>query len=331
VQQQLDAAAPGAYVVGQAGAQLTIARTAGTAAVAVANAAGAGAGAWAAAAGVTGTPASAATQAGFDVDGHAVSLTGNYAGNPGGLVAAIQSQLDASAAGAYAVSGDASGLSIRRTRGDALPAVDHFTGIGASVFARNASAHLTLAAGDFSVQVGQGSAVDITGDFYSPDALAQAIQDRVAGVVSVHVDPADGKLRIDARQTITVGGAQGGSGGSLGFAPSVNPAAGSLDDADIGTQASAGAAVERIDAALDAITARRGFFGAMESRFGSIALAEDSDGALAQASRGRIVDADYASEAAALSRAGILQQAGAAMVAAANAQARTVLSLLQVT
>ncbi|MBW8901715.1 MAG: hypothetical protein JF619_27205, partial [Massilia sp.] len=325
----LDATQPGGYVVTQNGSQVTIAHASATAAVAIANAAGAGSGAWSTATGVPGTPASTSTHAGFDVDGHTVALATDYSGNPGGLAADIQSQLDHAAAGVYAVTGDAAGISIRRTNGSALPDVDDFTGIGAAVFARNASAHLTLAAGELSVQVGTGPAIDITGDFYSPEALVAAIQGHVPGVISVHVDQGSGRMSIDARQTVTVGGTQGGAGGSLGFAPSVNPATGSLDDADIGTQGSAAAAVERIDVAIDALTGRRSFFGSMQSRFDRIVETQQSEGALAQQARGRIVDADYAGEAAALSRSTILQQAGLAMVAAANADAGQVLALLR--
>ena len=47
------------------------------------------------------------------------------------------------------------------------------------------------------------------------------------------------------------------------------------------------------------------------------------------ASRGRIIDADFAKETANLSRTQILQQAGTAMVAQANAIPQQVLQLLQ--
>jgi flagellin len=47
------------------------------------------------------------------------------------------------------------------------------------------------------------------------------------------------------------------------------------------------------------------------------------------AARGRIVDADFASETANLSRAQILQQAGTAMVAQANQLPQSVLQLLR--
>jgi flagellin len=49
----------------------------------------------------------------------------------------------------------------------------------------------------------------------------------------------------------------------------------------------------------------------------------------AEAARSRIMDADYAEETANLSRAQILQQAGVAMLAQANAMPQNVLSLLQ--
>jgi flagellin len=47
------------------------------------------------------------------------------------------------------------------------------------------------------------------------------------------------------------------------------------------------------------------------------------------AARGRIMDADFAAETAALSRAQILQKAGTAMVAQANQLPQQVLQLLQ--
>jgi flagellin len=47
------------------------------------------------------------------------------------------------------------------------------------------------------------------------------------------------------------------------------------------------------------------------------------------ASRGRIMDADFAQETANLSRAQVLQQAGVAMVAQANALPQNVLALLR--
>jgi flagellin len=47
------------------------------------------------------------------------------------------------------------------------------------------------------------------------------------------------------------------------------------------------------------------------------------------AARSRIMDADFASETANMSRANVLQQAGTAMIAQANQQPQQVLTLLR--
>ena len=49
----------------------------------------------------------------------------------------------------------------------------------------------------------------------------------------------------------------------------------------------------------------------------------------AEASRSRIMDADFAAETAAMTKGQILQQAGISVLAQANAQPQQVLSLLQ--
>ncbi|MCS4511945.1 flagellin, partial [Xylophilus ampelinus] len=56
----------------------------------------------------------------------------------------------------------------------------------------------------------------------------------------------------------------------------------------------------------------------MQSRFENAIGTIDVQNENVSASRGRIVDADFAKETANLSRAQILQQAGTAMVAQAN-------------
>ena len=98
---------------------------------------------------------------------------------------------------------------------------------------------------------------------------------------------------------------------------------------DLTTSANASTAVAALDTKLDAITTNRATYGAAINRFG---FAISNLGITAEnqtASRGRIMDADFASETANLSRAQILQQAGTAMVAQANSQPQGVLALLR--
>jgi flagellin len=93
--------------------------------------------------------------------------------------------------------------------------------------------------------------------------------------------------------------------------------------------ATAQAALDGIDAALDAVNSQRAEFGAVQNRFENIIANLMVSTENQSAARSRIMDADYAAETANLSRAQILQQAGNAMVAQANQLPQQVLSLLQ--
>ena len=95
------------------------------------------------------------------------------------------------------------------------------------------------------------------------------------------------------------------------------------------TSANASTALGALDTALDTITTSRASYGAAISRFGMAIQNLQITGENQSAARGRIMDADFASETANLSRAQILQQAGNAMVAQANQLPQQVLQLLR--
>ncbi len=97
----------------------------------------------------------------------------------------------------------------------------------------------------------------------------------------------------------------------------------------ISTQPGAQKAIDVIDNALDTINDVRSQLGAINNRleFTISNLANVSE--KTSASRSRIVDADFAAETAALSRAQVLQQAATAMLAQSNARPQQVLKLLQ--
>ena len=102
-----------------------------------------------------------------------------------------------------------------------------------------------------------------------------------------------------------------------------------IDKVDIGTQAGAWEALQRIDNAIDKVNSARGELGAIQTRFEKTVENIDIQNENLTAARGRVVDADFAQETANLSRTQILQQAGTAMVAQANQLPQQVLSLLQ--
>jgi len=98
---------------------------------------------------------------------------------------------------------------------------------------------------------------------------------------------------------------------------------------NINSAASNSANLAAIDSALQAVNDARANIGAAQSRFQNTVSFLQSAAENQTAAKGRIMDADFASETANLSRAQILQQAGTAMIAQANQLPQGVLSLLK--
>ena len=98
---------------------------------------------------------------------------------------------------------------------------------------------------------------------------------------------------------------------------------------DISDAAAAASAIDDIDDDLNTVNEARAQAGALQNRFEAVVSGLQIAVENQAAARGRIVDADYAAETAALTRAQILQQAGVAMLAQANAAPQNVLALLR--
>jgi len=102
-----------------------------------------------------------------------------------------------------------------------------------------------------------------------------------------------------------------------------------INNVDISTQSGAQAAIDVIDGALETINSTRADLGAINNRLDFTVSNLMNVSENTSAARSRIMDADFAAETAALSRAQVLQQASSAMLAQANAAPQQVLSLLR--
>ena len=98
---------------------------------------------------------------------------------------------------------------------------------------------------------------------------------------------------------------------------------------NVSTTAGAQNAISSMDSALSALNAARADLGAYQNRFSSAVSNLQTTAENLSASRSRIVDTDFAAETAVLSRNQVLQQAGTAMLAQANALPQSVLALLR--
>ncbi len=134
-----------------------------------------------------------------------------------------------------------------------------------------------------------------------------------------------GTLTLSSASNFTLAGADLAFGGLS----SASPALSKLNTVNISTVAGANAAIGVLDGALSQVNSIRADLGAIQSRFESTISNLSTTAENLSSARSRILDADFASETAALTRSTILQQAGISILAQANALPQQVLSLLQ--
>jgi flagellin domain protein len=120
-------------------------------------------------------------------------------------------------------------------------------------------------------------------------------------------------LTADTTMTGILGG--GGGGGAAA--------------ADIKTVDKSRDALTKLDTMLATVNSKRAEFGATQNRFEAVIQTLQVSAENQTAARSRIMDADFASETAALTRSQVLQQAGTAMLSQANSLPNNVLSLLR--
>lgn len=102
-----------------------------------------------------------------------------------------------------------------------------------------------------------------------------------------------------------------------------------LDDVEDLFDTSLDSVSTSFDSAMDKIASHRTRFGALEARLTEVLETLDIKQENIAAANSRLIDVDYASEIANLTRANILVQAGASLLSHANQEGRTVLTLLR--
>ena len=209
-----------------------------------------------------------------------------------------------------AIAGDASLVTQGRNSRDAINAVSSQTGVSATADA--ATGALTLTAAD-------GRDIDLVG--VAADVLATT--GLVAAPAGVETR---GTLTLSSAANFTLAGATELAFAGLGAA---SPALTQLNTVDISTVSGANDAISILDGALSQVNSIRADLGAIQSRFESTISNLSTTSENLSAARSRILDADFAVETAALTRATILQQAGISVLSQANALPQQVLSLLQ--
>jgi flagellin len=205
--------------------------------------------------------------------------------------------------------------------------------VATGVTAAFSSGRLTLNATDGrNITIVQGSATnDAEGLGTTSAALNNTSNDAKTSASTAAADSNQtygGTIRLTGTASITLGGAHETY---IGYADNsaMDLGAAALNSVNVTTAANANTAITRLDAALTSVSSLRSTFGAIQNRFESVISNLQTTSENLTSSRSRIQDADFAAETASMTRAQILQQAGTAMLAQANALPNNVLSLLR--
>ncbi|MGI9309783.1 MAG: flagellin [Gammaproteobacteria bacterium] len=201
------------------------------------------------------------------------------------------------------------------------------TGVTATYDSANNRVTFNAADGrDIIISQDDNTAAEATGLGVTDDTLNNSVNDALdldANVTATAV----GSIRLTASEQLVIGGNNPDRIGFTGTTLALGNSA--LNTATVNTVAEANTTINRVDAALSSVSGLRSQFGAIQNRFESTIANLQAVAENLTASRGRIQDADFAAETAALTKAQILQQAGVSVLAQANAQPQLALSLLQ--
>jgi flagellin len=216
----------------------------------------------------------------------------------------------------------------------------------AGISASSITTLTAIASGTLSISISGGSSYDLgaidaasTGD-ERLGQVVEAINRKTADTgVTAYLTKADnGTYSVDLYSSTLNTSGVGASVSLVGFSATTTGVSAStlaaatstgIDTLSVTTQSNSWIALKKLDSAIDQVNSARAKLGAVQSRFesavGNIGIMVEN----ISASRGRIMDADFAKETANLSRTQILQQAGTAMVAQANQLPQGVLALLR--
>jgi len=202
----------------------------------------------------------------------------------------------------------------RQAATDAINAISGQTGVAAT----NDGAKINLAAAD-----GRNITIAFAGEAGAATADYGVTATAITGA-TMNIT-----LKTDQSNNATIGGVAAGAAGIFAGNVAIGTVGSALSTNSVTTRSAAQDMITAVDAALDSVNSSRATLGAIQNRFESIVNSVLIASENQSAARSRIVDADFAQETAALTRGQILQQAGVAVLAQANAAPQNVLALLQ--
>jgi flagellin len=259
----------------------------------------------------------------------AISTAINAISATTGVVATAKTEATSAAMSGFAVAIAAGGLVINGKDIGVITAAasgsDRNTQMIVAINAQSGTTGVTAVAVDatsYKLTATDGRNIDITSNTTTDPTTVTKFITGFAASTGVAVTNY-GQLTLSAGKDIVIGTAA-----IAGVAAASYLKSGS-STVDVSSQILSSAAISQIDTAIDTINTQRASLGTVQSRFESVIANLKTSSENVSAARGRIRDTDFAAETANMTRNQVLQQAGVAMLAQANALPNIVLSLLK--
>ena len=204
----------------------------------------------------------------------------------------------------------------------AINAVSNQTGVTATFNTSTGAIALTAA---------DGRNIDVVTSTNAAAVTANTGLTQTSGVTTIATSTLTLSSTSSAGITVANGVGSGLAAANItgGYTSATVTVGAGVSSLNLSTAAGATAALTTIDSALQSINTSRASLGAYQNRFSSAVSSLQTTSENLTASRSRIRDADFASETATLTRGQVLQQAGTAILAQANALPQGVLALLR--
>lgn len=196
---------------------------------------------------------------------------------------------------------------------------------------------LGLTSGTSQAKLGSDTSISLNGVEVkfkkgdTTDAIVSSINSASTGVTASK--NSDGTLGLFSKKDIVIADGSAGTGlTALGLTSGTTNSTTletTVSNLSILSAASSQQAIQALDGAMQQIDSQRSQLGAVQNRFASTVANLQSISQNSTASKGRVEDADFASEAAELTKQQTLQQASTAILSQANQLPSAVLKLLQ--
>jgi flagellin len=275
------------------------------------------------AAGTTGVSATATTSAslaGFVAGNVSLTLQGapkaNGAANPVTISATLATATDVAGL-ANAINAQSGQTGITAIANLTTGAIDLAQDKGYDIGVFNGTAQTAITVTGKTSAGAAGTAVTLTASGTATDTAT------VGGIVKFNSSSAF-TVSSDTATSGIFDVANGAVGSTLSAVASID-----VTTLTNGIPTGANNALQVIDSAIANISSSRASLGALQNRFSTTISSLQSTSENLSAARSRILDTDYAGETASLARNQVLQQAGTAMLAQANALPNGVLTLLR--